>query len=345
VKAAVLRGVRDIRFEEVAEPELEEPTDAIVSVRYAAVCGSDLHPYRGRFGGAEPGRRPGHEFVGEVTSVGDEVDLEPGALVLAPFAFSCGACEHCERREVTSCVRGGTFGSPRVPGSQADAVRVPFAASTLWEIPPALATEDALPATLLLGDVMGTGEHAVRMARIEPGETVVVVGDGAVGLCATIAARLRDPSQLVVVGHHTDRLELARGLGASEVIDGRDVHLADEVYEAIGGLADVVLETVGGDGGVLDLALALVRDHGRIGSVGVFGADASIPVAELFERNVRVAAGVAPTGAYFEELAPLLADGAIDPRPVLSHSLPLADVAEAYRMMDERDAVKVLLRA
>lgn len=346
MKAAVLRGVRDIRFEEVEDAQVREPTDAVVSVRLAAVCGSDLHPYRGRFGEPTPGRRPGHEFLGTVVAVGDEVrSFAPGDTVLTPFAISCGICEHCLRREFTSCLNGGMFGSPSIPGGQAEAVRVPFADGTLWKVPDALTRDDLLDSTLMLGDVVGTGEHAARLASIQPGETVVVVGDGAVGLCATIAARRRDPATLVVVGHHDDRLALAGRLGADAAIDGRDVHVADEVFSAIGGLADVVLETVGGGADVIQLALALVRDYGRVGSVGVFGPQAGVPVSELFERNVRVCAGVAPTRAYLDELAPLLEDGTVDPSPILTHRLPLSEVAEAYRLMDEREAIKVLLEA
>lgn len=346
MRAAVYHGVRDLRVEEVDEPGLEAPGDVVVAVTYAAVCGSDLHPYRGRFGAPQSGRRPGHEFVGVVEEVGEEVQtLRRGDVVLAPFAVSCGQCPHCRRDEYTSCYRGGFFGSSRLPGGQAEAVRVPHAEATLWKVPAGLREDELLPSVLLLGDVAGTGEHAARLAEVRSGDRVVIVGDGAVGLCATIAAARRRPEHLVLVGHHEDRMALARELGADTTLDGRDVHVADEILEVLGGMADAVLETVGGGPDPLGLALALVRDYGTIGAVGVFGPEVLLPVAEVFERNLRFAAGVAPTRAYIEELAELLAAGEIDPSPVLTHELPLGSTDEAYRLMDQRDAVKVLLTA
>lgn len=345
MRAAVLHGVRDVRMEDVDDPSVEEPTDAIMRVTHAAVCGSDLHPYRGRFAPPTAGRRPGHEFLGVVEDVGEDVArLRPGDVALAPFVCSDGTCPACLRGEYTSCERGRAFGSVDLPGGQAEAVRVPFADGTLWRVPDALRDEDLLPSVLLLGDVVGTGEHAARIGGVTAGDRVAVLGDGAVGLCATLAARRRDPAVLAVIGHHEDRLELARELGADVTIDGRDVHVADEFVAAAGGFADVVLESVGGGKEPLDLAVALVRDFGRIGSVGVFGDDAALPAGEVFSRNLRYAGGVAPTRAYLDELAQLVDGGELDPSAVLTDRLPIAETPEAYRRMDERQAVKVLLR-
>lgn len=344
MRAAVLHGVRDLRVEEVDDPTVQEPTDAVVRVTAAGICGSDLHPYRGRFGPPEPGRRPGHEFLGIVEEVGSAVELiEPGALVLAPFVFSDGTCAHCERGEHTSCIRGGFFGGPRTPGGQAEAVRVPLADGTLWPVPDELTATERRATVLLLGDVMGTGEHATRLAGVSAGDRVVIIGDGAVGLCAAIAARRRGPSRVVLVGHHPDRMELARRLGADATVDGRDVHVADEVVGSLGGMADCALETVGGTGDALLLAAALIRDYGRVGSVGVFGSGIGLPASEVFERNLRFAAGVAPTRAYVDELADLVTRGELDPSPVFTHTVPLEGTPDGYRMMDEREALKVLV--
>lgn len=343
MKASVLHGVRDLRVEDVADAAIAEPTDAVVRVTHAAVCGSDLHPYRGTTA-SRPGRRPGHEFLGVVDAVGDDVTgVRPGDTVLAPFWVSCGGCAPCDNDEFTSCVDGTFFGGDRVQGGQAEAVRVPFADGTLWPLPPSLDEADLHPAVLLLGDVAGTGEHAARLADIAPGETVVVVGDGAVGLCAVAAARRRKPGLLVAVGHHPSRLEIAEAFGADATVDGRDVHVVEEVLALTGGrMADVVLETAGGGGAPFDLSLALVRDFGRIASVGV-PAGAGADLRELFDRNLHVTAGIAPTRAYLDDLAPLVASGDFDPTPVLTDTLPLAEAAEAYRRMDQRDAIKVLL--
>ena len=345
VKAAVLHAAGDIRVEDVDDARIEQPTDVVVRVTHAAVCGSDLHPYRARFGPPTEGRRPGHEFLGVVDAVGADVaTVRVGDTVLAPFAISDGTCAPCSRGEYNSCDQGSFFGGDDIYGGQAEAVRVPFADGTLWPVPEALREDEILPGVLLLGDVAGTGEHAARIAGVTAGDAVVVLGDGAVGLCATIAARRRDPRVLIVVGHHADRLELAKNLGADVVINGRDGDVSDRVREAGGGeLADAVLETVGGGQGPVDAALELVRDFGRIGSVGVFDDTTSVPAGTALSRNLRFAAGLAPTRAYADELGALLAAGEIDPRPVLTHRLPIARTDEAYRLMDQREAIKVLL--
>lgn len=341
--AAILHGARDLRVEQVPDAAVEAADDAVVRVLHAGICGSDLHPYRGRYG-TVPGRRLGHEAVGVVEDVGADVTrVRRGDHVLLPFVAACGTCPHCRRGEYASCEAGQLFGTPGLPGAQAEAVRVPFADATLWPIPGPLRDPALLPSVLLLGDVAGTGEHAARLGRVAPGDAVAVVGDGAVGLCAVLAARRREPEVLVAIGHHADRLALARDFGADVVVDGRDVHVVDEVRDAIGRLPDVVLETVGGDQAPLDLAFALVRDHGRVASVGVVGPTEVLPAEDLFRRNLRYAAGVAPTRAYVDELAGLVTDGRFDPSPVITDRLPLAEVPEGYRRMDAREALKVVL--
>ena len=344
MKAAVLHGPHDLRVEDVPDARVEEPTDAVVRVTHASVCGSDLHRYRGTF--APTGTaRPGHEFLGVVEEVGTQVaGVQPGDLVVSPFSISCGLCPPCLAGHFTSCDEGDFFGGDTTPGAQAESVRVPHADGTLWAIPPAMRDEALFPALLLLGDVAGTGEHAARMGQVAAGDVVVVVGDGAVGCLAVAAARRRDPELVVAVGHHPDRLALASQFGADVLVDGRDVHVVDEVVALTGGRsADVVLETVGGGQEPLDLALALVRDFGRIASVGVFEAGPAMSAREAFGRNLTVSFGVAPTRAYLDDLAALIASGVFDPSPVLTDRLPLVEAAQAYRQMTDRSALKVLL--
>jgi threonine dehydrogenase-like Zn-dependent dehydrogenase len=338
VRAAVYEGPGNIRIQQVPDPEVELPTDAVVRVVSTAVCGSDLWSYRG-YGQRVPGARIGHEFVGVVTDVGAEVrTVRAGDLVVSPFTWSDGTCEYCLDGLQTSCVDGGIFGEPGHDGAQGEAVRVPHADGTLVVVPPVL--RDADPGLLLpLCDVLPTGHHAARSAGVRFGQRVVVVGDGAVGLCAVLAARRLGAESVVVIGHHEERLELARRLGASDTVLGSGEEALERVITLTGG-AHAVLECVGAQA-ALDTAVAVARDGATIGYVGVPHLVDGIDLGLLFGRNIGIRGGISPARAYIPELLTDIALGNLDASAVLDETVDLEGVPEAYVAMDGRKAVKV----
>src|SRR5919107_990944 len=230
MRATVMYAAGDVRIENVPDARLIEPTDALVTVTRACICGSDLWPYKA-MEPSETGVVMGHEAVGVVEAVGSEVrTIKKGDLVVMPFAWSDGACEFCREGLQTSCLHGGFFGNPEVAGAQAEAVRVPLADGTLYALP--VRSDDALlPSLLTLSDVMGTGHHAAVAARVGPGKTVAVVGDGAVGLCGVIAARRLGAEQIIILGRHPDRIALAREFGATDAVSERGEEAVERVRE------------------------------------------------------------------------------------------------------------------
>src|SRR5918911_1867964 len=234
MRATVMYGAGDVRVENVPDARVIEPTDALVTVTRACICGSDLWPYKS-MEPSEKGRIMGHEAVGVVEAVGSDVRaVKRGDLVIMPFAWSDGTCEFCHAGLQTSCVHGGFFGNEEIPGAQAEAVRVPLADGTLYALP--AGKDDALlPSLLTLSDVMGTGHHAAVAARVGPGKTVAVVGDGAVGLCGVIAARRLGAQQIIIMGRHPDRTALARELGATDVVAERGEEAVQRIQELTGG--------------------------------------------------------------------------------------------------------------
>jgi threonine dehydrogenase-like Zn-dependent dehydrogenase len=347
VRATLIHGPRDVRLEEVPDPTIQRPTDAVVRVVASCVCGSDLWPYRGVRPTEQP-RRIGHEFVGVVEEVGADVrTVRPGQFVVASFTVQDNTCRHCRNGVHTSCERGSGWGGDDAEGVFADAgqgeyVRVPLADGTLVAMPDTPG-EDLLPGVLSLTDVMGTGHHAALSAGVRPGSTVVVVGDGAVGLCAVIAARRLGAERVVAMSRHESRQALARELGATDVVAERGDEGAAAVRDLLGGIgADHVLECVGTKES-MQQALDTARPGGRVGFVGVPAGGPELPVRQMFGTNVGVVGGVAPVRAYIEELAPEVWSGAIQPGKVFDLVLPLAEVAEAYAAMDERRAVKSML--
>jgi hypothetical protein len=319
-----------------------EPTDALVAVRGAAICGSDLWPYKS-MELSETGRRMGHEAIGVVEAVGPDVHtLHVGDLVAMPFAFSDGVCEFCHEGLQTSCIHGGFFGSEEIPGAQAEAVRVPLADGTLVVLPGG-ADAALLPSLLTLTDVMGTGHHAAVAAQVRQGKTAAVVGDGAVGLCGVIAARRLGAEQIIVLGHHPDRIALAREFGATDVVRERGDEAVERVRELTGGFGvHSVLECVGLEQSMWT-ALNIARPGGAVGRVGVPQDGRMDGSKTAFYGNLTVSGGPAPVRAYIEKLLPDVLAGRIEPGRVFDRVACLDEVPAGYRAMNDREALKVLI--
>jgi threonine dehydrogenase-like Zn-dependent dehydrogenase len=351
VRATLIHAARDIRVEDVPDPAVQRPTDALVRVTAACVCGSDLWPYRGVTRTSEP-HRIGHEFVGVVEEVGPDVStLSVGDFVIAPFALSDGTCVHCRNGVHTSCVHGASWAGEDeegllIDGGQGEAVRVPMADGTLVAVPGlGDGPDDALLAGLLtLSDVMGTGHHAAAAAGVGKGSTVVVVGDGAVGQCAVIAARRLGADRIIAMSRHADRQALARDFGATDIVEARGADGVAAVQQLLGGLgADAALECVGTKES-MHQAIDATRPGGRVGYVGVPAGGSELPIRRLFSNNVSVGGGVAPVRGYIPELLEDVLSGAIDPGRVFDLVLPLEQAPEAFAAMDERRSIKTMLR-
>jgi threonine dehydrogenase-like Zn-dependent dehydrogenase len=336
-------GAHDVRVETVPDARIVEPTDALLRVTRACICGSDLWPYNSMTP-AETGNRMGHEFIGLVEEVGSDVrTVKRGDLVVAPFAWSDGTCEFCRQGLQTSCIHGGWWGGTKLDGGQGEAVRVPQADGTLVALP--VGPDHALmPSLLTLSDVMGTGHHAALAARVGPGKVAAVVGDGAVGLCGVIAARRLGAERIIILGRHADRIALARAFGATDVVGERGAAAVERVRELTGGLgAHSVLECVGHGESTLT-ALSIARPGGAVGRVGV-PQQAELPAAlPTFFNNVTVAGGPAPVRAYMSELLPDVLEGRIEPGRVFDRVTDIDGVPDGYRAMNEREAIKVMIQ-
>ena len=345
MRAAIFHGPHDIRIEEVPDPRIEAPTDAIVRITRTAICGSDLWFYRGQQAYA-PGSRTGHEPMGVVEEVGPEVrNLRPGDLVLAPFAISDGSCEFCESGLHTSCTHGG-FWAGITDGAQGQYVRAPLADGTLVKVPEAVHDDDALLDALFpLTDVMGTGHHAAVCAGVRPGATAVVVGDGAVGLCGVLAARRLGAERIITLGHHAARLEKAAQLGATDLVDSSQEGAVERVLELTRGGAHHVLECVGSTS-AMQQAIQLARPGGAIGYVGVphGPAEDGLDIMGMFFKNLTLRGGPAPVRAYMEPLMADVLSGSLDPSPVFDMRVDLAGIPAGYQAMHERRALKVLVK-
>src|SRR3954465_7099014 len=308
MRATVMYGVHDVRVETVPDAKIVQPTDALVRVTRACICGSDLWPYNS-MPASEIGNRMGHEFIGVVESIGADVrTVKNGDLVVAPFAWSDGTCEFCQQGLQTSCLHGGWWGGTTLDGGQGEAVRVPQADGTLVPLP--VGPDDALmPSLLTLSDVMGTGHHAALAARVSRGKRAVIVGDGAVGLCGVIAAKRLGAEQIILMGRHADRIALAKEFGATDIVSERGEAAVARVRNLTGGYgAHSVLECVGSEPAMVT-AMSIVRPGGAVGRVGVPHYPAIPLTRETFFQNVTVSGGPAPARAYIEELIPDVMEG------------------------------------
>ena len=361
MRGLTFHGNQDVRVEEIAEPTLEAPTDAIVRVTMAGICGSDLHILNaGEAFGFDPGSRLGHEFIGTVEAVGKEVTgLAPGDRVLSSASVACGSCVYCREGKQYSCLRWSLFGwAPRLwqhgggtQGGQSELVRVPLASTTLRPIPESLSGLDRQASLLPLVDVMSTGWHGLQAARVSDGQAVVVIGDGAVGLSAIHGAKATGCGPIICLGHHSDRLKIARVLGATHVIESReDDEIKALVMEATGGEgAHAVVDTISGTGSMAT-AHACVRAGGTISCLGMDHFMGKVPAINWFDqfvRNITISGGLVPGPQYFPTLLGLVEAGKLDPAPMITTPLPLDQAADGYRLMAGRadGVVKVALTA
>lgn len=341
MRAAVFNGPGSVVVADRPDPVIQEPTDAVVRVVLACVCGSDLWYWRGHSDHAVGSI--GHEFIGVVEGIGAEVrEVSAGDLVIAPFIFSDMSCPHCLNGSTISCERGGNFGNGVIDGGQGQAVRVPLAGSTLVPVPGSGHSYETLKSLLSLSDVMATGHHAAVCAGVKPGDTVAVVGDGAVGLSAVIASKRLGAERIIALSRHPDRQKLALEFGATDLIDERGDAAEQAVLELTGGVgADAALECVGTAQSIAT-AGAIARPGSTIGIVGV--PHGEIPFAATFFRNIAWRGGPAPARVYIPDLLSDVLDGTINPGMVFDYETDLDHIADAYQAMDDRRAVKSLIR-
>jgi threonine dehydrogenase-like Zn-dependent dehydrogenase len=343
MRAAVFVEPGKIEITERPDPQIAKPTDAIVRVALACVCGSDLWFYRGQTP-YEAGRPVGHEFIGVVEDIGSEVSrLHKGDVVIAPFAFSDGTCPHCQAGITTSCLHGGFWASGGMDGGQGEAVRVPFADATLVRIPGSGHSEEMWHSLLALSDVMGTGHHAAVSAGVKRGNAVAVVGDGAVGLSAVLAAARLGADRIIALSRHEDRQQVARAFGATDIVAERGEAATEAVIDLTDDVgADAVLECVG-TGQSMATAFSIARPGAMVGYVGVpHGVE--VPLQSMFFRNVGMHGGSAPVRTYIPGLMEDVLAGRIDPGRVLDFETDLDGIQEAYAAMDQRRAIKSLVR-
>jgi threonine dehydrogenase-like Zn-dependent dehydrogenase len=339
MRGAVLYAPGDIRVEDRDDPKLTEPTDAIIRLSATCVCGSDLWPYRG----IEPVDGPspmGHEYAGIVEQVGSQVrTIRPGQFVVGSFFASDNTCEICQAGYQSSCIHRQPVGAE---GAQAEYLRVPLADGTLVATPD-LPPDDLVPSLLAASDVLGTGWFGAFAADVQPGKTVAVVGDGAVGLLAVLAASQLGAERIIAMSRHQPRQRLAVEFGATDIVEERGEEGVAQIKELTGGLgAHSVVEAVGTQASMLQ-AIGATRPGGHVGFVGV-AHGVTLPGTELFFSHVHLHGGPAPVRRFLPQLVELIWNRRIDPGRVFDLTLPLEQAAEGYRAMDQRRAIKTLLR-
>jgi threonine dehydrogenase-like Zn-dependent dehydrogenase len=348
MRATHIYGAGDVRVIDAPDPAIIEPTDALVQITRSCICGSDLHPYHS-LPDTPIGKSIGHELIGVVTDIGRDVTtVAPGDFVIAPFAISCGTCEFCRAGMQTSCVNGGFWNDAHLgtAGGQAEAARVPLADGTLVKVPgidPTTADEGLLASLLTLSDVYGTGWHAAARAGVTTGDTVAVIGDGAVGLLAVLSAKQLGAERIILMGRHQARTDLGREFGATDVVAERGEDGIAQVLDLTGGGATRVLEAVG-HMPAYEQAVGIVRPGGVISRVGV-PQYVDGPIGwSFFGKNATLTGGPAPVRAYIEQLLPAVLDGTVDPGRVFDRTIGIDDVPDGYKAMDNREALKVMLK-
>ncbi len=342
MKAAIFHGPRSIELGERPDPKIQEPTDAVVRVVLGCVCGSDLWYYRGL---SPHALGPiGHEFIGVVEEVGSDVHaITKGDLVIAPFTYCDGTCANCRAGWPSNCLHGGSFGNHGIDGGQGEAVRSPFADPTLVKVPGSGYAEEMLRSLLALSDVMCTGHHAAVSAGVKKGDVVAVVGDGAVGLCAIIAAKRLGAERILALSRNPARQKLAREFGATDILSERGEEATQKILELTNGLGvDAALECVG-----TGQSMATAFSIARVGSVvGAIGAphDVVVPMDTVIFRNIGLRGGASPVRRYIPELLDDVLAGRIHPGLVFDFTTELSGITEAYDAMDQRRAIKSLLQ-
>ena len=342
MKAAIFNGPRSIELGERPDPKIQEPTDAVVRVVLGCVCGSDLWYYRGL---SPHALGPiGHEFIGVVEEVGPDVHtLNKGDFVIAPFTYCDGTCANCRAGWPSNCLHGGSFGNHGIDGGQGEAVRSPFADPTLVKVPGSGYADEMMRSLLTLSDVMCTGHHAAVSAGVKQGDVVAVVGDGAVGLCAIIAAKRLGAARIIALSRNPARQKLAREFGATDILSERGDDATQKILELTNGLGvDAALECVG-----TGQSMATAFSIARVGSVvGAIGAphDVVVPMDTVIFRNIGLRGGVSSVRRYIPELLDDVLEGRIHPGLVFDFTTELSGIKEAYDAMDQRRAIKSLLQ-
>lgn len=342
MRAAVMYGAGDVRIENRPDPTIQQPTDAVVRTVLSCVCGSDLWPYKS-MPATGTGRPMGHEFLGVVEETGAGVSgVRTGDLVVAPFTYCDNTCDYCARGLHFSCRQGGRYGFDGVDGGQGEAVRVPQADGTLVKLPVA-ADAALLPSLLTLSDVMTTGHHGAVTAGVGHGDGVLVIGDGAVGLCAVIAARRLGAERIILMGRHTARTDLGRDFGATDVVAERGEEGIARVRDLTGGDGvEKVIEAVG-TRQTLQTALGSVMDGGTISRLGVPQYEEGPVGPSMIMRNLTLTGGASPSRAYIDELLPDILDGTIEPGRVFDQSFSVDRTPDAYQAMADRRVLKALI--
>jgi threonine dehydrogenase-like Zn-dependent dehydrogenase len=345
MKAVVYEDIQKVRVDDVNEPALEEPSDAVVRITTAAICGSDLHFFHGK-APMMPGEQLGHEGIGVVEEVGDAVEMfQAGDRVVISFNVVCGDCWFCKHGQTALCENyrnlGGGLATGSLGGTQAERVLVPSADINLLKVPEGMDDERAL----FVGDILTTGFYGAALAGIDQGDTVAVIGAGPVGFFAAQAARLHDAAEVLVLDMQEDRLQLAEKVGAIPInVSERNAQMAvAERTEGRG--ADVVIEAVGSIP-AFESALEVVRSGGTVCVLGMYTTESvELQLGLVWMRSLKfVMSGFCPISTYWEDAMRAVVDGKIDPLPIISHTLPLVDAPKGYEMFDRREATKVLLK-